>query len=149
MEFMPYLWLGLIVALLILEALTVQLVSVWFVLGALAAFIASLIAPANLAVQLILFFVLSIATLVFARPLVNRSLLRRKAEPTNADRVIGQTAIVVEDICNDLGVGQVRVAGQVWSARSSDHTTIVKGTEVQILSIQGVKLMVVPVSTAG
>lgn len=148
MEYMPYIWLGLIVFLLILEAVTVQLVSIWFVLGAVAAFIVSLIAPANLALQLALFFVLSVVILIFARPFVERFFFHQKKECTNADRVIGQTAIVTEDINNGVGTGLVNVSGQIWSARTADQSVVTKGATVQILSIQGVKLIVVPVQPA-
>lgn len=145
MEYMPYVWGGLIVFLLIVEAATVQLVSAWFVLGALAALILSLFAPASVGWQVTLFLVLSLVSLILARPLLQRVIFQKKAEPTNADRVIGQTAIVTEGIDNSIGVGLVNVAGQVWSARTADHSVVGKGGVVRILSIQGVKLIVEPV----
>ena len=145
MEFMPYVWLVMIVFLLIAEAMTAQIVSIWFVMGALAAFIVSLIAPANVALQLVVFLILSLLTLILARPLVSRVMLPKQAEPTNADRVIGQTAIVAQEINNGEGRGLVNVAGQIWSARTANQSVAAEGTEVKILSIQGVKLIVEPV----
>jgi membrane protein implicated in regulation of membrane protease activity len=147
MDYMPYVWAALIVALLFLEGITAQIVSIWFVFGALAAFIVSLIAPGSITLQVVLFLVLSMITLIAARPFVSRILLRTKAEPTNADRVIGQTAIVTQEINNGEGVGLVSVAGQIWSARTVDQSVATVGTVVQIMSIQGVKLMVLPVKS--
>lgn len=147
MEFMPYVWVALIVLLLILEGMTAQIVSIWFVLGALAAFVVSLISPGSVALQVVLFLVLSVITLLAARPFVSRLLLRKEAEPTNADRVIGQTAIVTQEINNGEGVGLVNVAGQIWSARTVDQSVVPAGAVVQIMSIQGVKLMVLPVKS--
>ncbi len=147
MDYMPYVWVTLIIALLFLEGITAQIVSIWFVFGALAAFIVSLIAPGSTTLQVVLFLVLSVATLIAARPFVSRVLLRKKAEATNADRVIGQTAIVTQEINNGEGVGLVNVAGQIWSARTVDQSVVAAGTVVQVMSIQGVKLMVLPVKS--
>jgi membrane protein implicated in regulation of membrane protease activity len=66
--------------------------------------------------------------------------------PTNADRFIGKTGIVVEAIDNLTATGQVKVAGQLWTARSAADTPISAGVEVTILSIEGVKLFVEPVT---
>ena len=61
---------------------------------------------------------------------------------TNADRVIGSTALVTETIDNAQAQGQVKVNGQVWSARSAQDIVIPAGTDVRVLRIEGVKVMV-------
>ena len=61
---------------------------------------------------------------------------------TNADRVIGKTAIVIQDIDNIEGKGQVNISGQIWSARSQQAVVIPAGTEVKVLRIEGVKVFV-------
>ena len=96
---------------------------------------------AALWVQIVLFFVVSIAALAATRPLVQK-MLHRDETPTNADRVIGQTAVVTEAIDNIEGKGQVNISGQIWSARSQEGVSIPVGTEVKVLRIEGVKVFV-------
>ena len=143
MDYMPYVWLGVIVVGILLEAITVQLVSIWFVLGALVALLCSLLTE-HVGLQLAVFAIVTLLSLVFTRPLVQRK-IHTKAEPTNADRVIGQAALVTEEINNEIGTGMVNVAGQIWTARAVDQSVIPAGVNVVVQSIQGVKLMVLPI----
>lgn len=145
MGFMPYVWLGIIVLGLFLEAATVQLVSIWFVAGALVALITSLLTD-HVGIQLALFLIVTVLSLVFTRPLIQKR-LNHKRERTNADRVLGQTALVIEEINNEIGTGMVNVSGQIWTARSSDQSIISAGKTVAVQSIQGVKLMVLPIES--
>lgn len=124
----------------VLEAVTVQLVSVWFVIGSCAALVSSLLG-AKLYVQIIVFIVTSVLMLLITRPIVKKK-LTVKVEPTNADRCIGLIATVIEDINNIDGTGLVKVDGKIWTARSSDSSIIEKGTKVIIEKIDGVKLIV-------
>lgn len=143
MDYMPYVWLGVIVVGILLEAITVQLVSIWFVLGALVALLCSLLTD-HVGLQLAVFAIVTLLSLAFTRPLVQRK-IHTKAEPTNADRVIGQAALVTEEINNEIGTGMVNVAGQIWTARAVDQSVIPAGVNVIVQSIQGVKLMVLPI----
>lgn len=136
------LWLGATVILFIAEAITVNLVTVWFALGALAAFIAA-VAGAGWAVQIVLFLVVTIVTLIFTRPIAKKH-INGKHEATNADMVIGKTAIVTEDINNIAAKGAVSCMGKVWTARSLNGEEINQGQEVTVEKIQGVKLIVSP-----
>ena len=135
LEKMYIVWICAAVLFGIFEALTAQLVSVWFVIGAVAALVSSL-AGAELYVQIIVFIAVSVLMLLITRPLVV------KAEPTNADRCIGKTATVTEDIDNINATGQVKVDGQIWTARSVNSSIIKKGTSVTVEKIDGVKLIV-------
>ena len=137
---MVYVWLALIVAFGIVEAATVGLTSIWFAAGALIAMLAAAVG-ASIWVQIILFIVSSAALLIFTRRIVKK-FITPKIEPTNVDALIGQTAIVCEAIDNDAGKGQVRVDGNVWSARSEYGTGIELNEKVQIVRIEGVKLIV-------
>ncbi len=133
-------WIALLVIFVIVEAVTAQMVTIWFAAGAAAAIVAEVLnAPVYL--QWIVFVVVSAITLVATRPLVKK-LTKAKIQPTNADRCIGQTAIVVEDINNIEGKGQVQVGGIVWTARSSDGTVFAKDERVTVEKIDGVKLIV-------
>ena len=114
---MIVIWIAAIVVFGIVEAVTVGLVSIWFVLGAVAGLLAAVLGAA-LWVQIVLFFVVSIAALAATRPLVQR-MLRRDETPTNADRVLGQTARVTETIDNTVPTGAVYADGKTWTARSA------------------------------
>lgn len=139
-----WIWAGLLLLFLVLEAVTVQLVSIWFALGALGALIATL-CGAGAAVQVAVFAAVSLGALILTRPLV-RKFTSRKAQSTNADRNIGATAIVLEAIDNVQGAGQVQVNGMVWTARSVSGQLIPKDALVTVERIEGVKLIVSPQS---
>jgi len=136
------LWLGATVVLFIAEAVTVNLVTVWFALGALAAFIAA-VAGAELWLQIVLFLAVTVITLIFTRPIAKKH-INGKHEATNADMVIGKTAVVTEDIDNLAGKGAVTCMGKVWTARSLNDEKFTVGDEVTVEKIQGVKLIVSP-----
>lgn len=138
-------WLGVVIVCVVVEALTAQLISIWFVAGGIAALVACL-CNVGFWWQLACFLIVSTIMLAATRPLVKKLLVRKRV-CTNADRVVGMTAIVTEEINNDFGKGLVNVAGNIWSARSTDHSVIPAGSSVQVQSIQGVKLMVLPVSS--
>ena len=110
-------WFGLLILFGILEAVTVSVVSIWFMAGSLAAILAAL-CGASLPVQIVLFLAVSVALLACLRPLV-RKYVSPKITATNADRVIGKTAVVTESIDNIAAQGAVKVGGVVWTARSS------------------------------
>ena len=133
-------WLVLLVAFAIIEAATVQLVSVWFAVGALGA-LAAVFAHADFKVQLAVFIAVSLLSFVFTRPLVKK-FTKSGIQSTNADRCIGKTAVVIEEIDNLNAKGQVKVNGNIWSARSSDGSVIPENTLVKVLKIEGVKVIV-------
>ena len=85
---------------------------------------------------------MSALALAITRPIVKKK-LTAKAQPTNADRCIGSDATVLETIDNARSVGQVKVDGKVWSARSLDGGIIEENTIVTVKKIEGVKLLVV------
>lgn len=135
-------WAVAVVAFVILELATVGLASIWFALGALCALIASLLgAPVWL--QVVWFAIVSIATLLLTRPLAKKY-INSKTMATNADRVIGSRAVVKERIDDLAGSGAVLADGKMWSARSTDGSTIEPGTIVTVREIRGVKLIVDP-----
>lgn len=133
-------WAAAILIFGIAEAITVQLVSIWFLVGAIAALIAAL-CGASPVIQIIIFIAVSVLALVITRPLVKKYISPKK-ENTNADRVIGQIGIVTEDIDNINAAGQVKADGKIWTARSIDSSIIPAGSEVIIDRIDGVKLIV-------
>ena len=133
-------WIVLLVVLIIVEAVTAQLVTIWFAAGAAAALVAELCGLQQW-LQWVIFIAVSAIALVATRPLV-RKVTNKTVQPTNADRCIGQTAVVTEDIDNIEGKGQVHVNGVTWTARSSDGSVFRKDERVTVEKIEGVKLIV-------
>lgn len=135
-------WLVLAVVLILIEAASVQLVCIWFAAGSLGAMIAAGLG-ASLWLQLLVFLLFSIGSLFLGRPLLKDRLMSRK-EATNADRAIGETGIVLEDIDNLNETGRARVMGLDWTARSGDGHSIPAQSRIRVLRIEGVKLIVEP-----
>ena len=136
-------WLAAMIVFGVVEAATVGLVSIWFAVGALVALVAAALG-APVILQVVLFVAGSLVTLLIVRPLAAKYINGRRV-PTNADRVIGQEAVVTEAIDNLNAKGQVKVAGAPWTARSQDDSPIPAGTTVKVLRIEGVKLYVTPI----
>ena len=136
------LWFILLLLFSIGEAVTVGLTCIWFAVGALGALLCAL-AGGAVWVQILAFVVLSGISLALVRPLAKK-FLTPSYSATNADRVIGQEAVVTQTIDNLHAQGQVSIAGQVWTARSEGETLIPEGATVQVLRIEGVKVVVAP-----
>lgn len=144
MQEMIYTWAALIVVFLIVEGLTAGLASIWFALGSVAALVSAFLgAPVWL--QITLFVIVSALTLIFTRPLA-RKYVNKRIEPTNADRLIGASATVTERIDNIAAKGYVTAGGRLWPARSKSGEPIEKDTVTVVRSIEGIKLIVEPLS---
>ncbi len=139
-DMIPLIWVGAMVIFGVLEAATVGLTSIWFVVGALGGLIVAMCGGA-IWLQLAVFFVVSIAALIAARPLVVKY-INQTTTATNADRVLGSAARVTEDIDNTVPVGAVYVDGKTWSARSESGEPIAVGTVVRVTRMEGVRLFV-------
>lgn len=136
----PVIWLALIIVFVVVEAATVQLVSIWLAVGALAALVPAMMGMPFL-VQIFVFLVISALCLVCTRPFVRKVLAVKKVN-TNADRVIGRTGLVTETVDNSLERGRIMVDGLSWKAKAVDNAVLESGTRVTILAIQGVTLIV-------
>ena len=132
---MFWIWLLLFLLFLILEVVTVGLVSIWFCGGAIVAMVCSYFTD-NLFIQISVFIVASVIFLVTLKPLFKKYGV---GTPTNYDRVIGRSGTVIEDIKEDK-YGQVKVDGVIWTAKSSKK--IKKDEKVKVLDVEGVKLIV-------
>ena len=136
-------WLVLMVVVLLAEAATVTIVSLWFAAGALAAMITALLNGA-VWLQAAVFLAVSVVLLIALRPLVRRY-VTPKLTATNVDSVIGSTGLVSVAIDNVAASGQVKLGGMVWTARSTSGTVIPEGTYVKVDKIEGVKAFVTPI----
>lgn len=140
MEYAVY-WLIALVVLLVIEAATLGLATIWFAGGALIALIAAM-CGAGFGIQMVCFLVVSLILLIFTRPVAVR-FLNKDTLKTNVDRVIGMEGIVAEEISNLAGTGKVSLGGNTWTARTESEGGIIpKETVVEVLRVEGVKLIV-------
>lgn len=134
-------WLAVMVILLIIEFITLGLTTVWFAGGALAALLSTYIG-ANVWVQMILFILVSGVLLIFTRPVAVKY-INQKRKKTNCEELIGKHIKTNEKIDNYNQTGSAFVNGMEWTARSTDDSIIIMPeTLVEIVDIQGVKLIV-------
>lgn len=133
-------WLVALIIFAVAEAATVGLVSIWFAGGALIALIVAGLGG-QLWLQIVLFLVVSCVMLALLRPMVRKFSVPHRVR-TNADRHLGQTALVTEEIDNLREVGAVRLDGVVWSARSESGEIIPQGALITVQRIEGVKVWV-------
>ena len=134
-------WLILLACFLVVEAITVGLTTIWFAGGALVAAIASGLG-AGILIQWVLFLIVSLALLIFTRPMAVRY-MNKGVPKTNVNSLIGERAVVIQKINNLEQTGQVRINDIEWMARtSSDEVTIPEHAIVTIEDVQGVILIV-------
>ena len=134
-------WLVLLVILIVIELITMGLTTIWFAGGALAAALVS-IPGTPVVLQVIVFLIVSLVLLFFTRPVAVKYFNKDRVR-TNIEGMIGRQAIVVSEINNVEGIGQVNTGGMEWSARSSYHNVVLPvGAVVTVLGVDGVKLIV-------
>lgn len=134
-------WLIVFVVCIIAEIISMGLTTIWFAGGALIASIAAAIS-APLWMQITVFAVVSLVLLYFTRPIAVKYFNKDRVK-TNAESLVGKQAIVISEVDNLQGIGQVTVGGQEWSARTTEEgITLPVGSVVIIRAISGVKLMV-------
>ena len=134
-------WLVALVLFILIEIATMGLTTIWFAGGALVAVIASALGL-PLVVQVVLFFAVSFVLLYFTRPMAVKYFNKDRVK-TNAESLVGRQAIVISEIDNLQGIGQVTVGGMEWSARTAEAgVRLDVGSVVNIIAINGVKLIV-------
>ena len=134
---MALLWFISFIILLFIELVTVNLVTIWFALGALAAMIVSLFVDSYI-IQIVVFIIVSIVSLAGTKAVVKKFKSFRTT-PTNSDMVIGKTGVVTKKIENNK-YGEVKIFGNVWTAKSKEVLDV--DTKIEVLAIEGVKLIV-------
>ena len=134
-----FVWLGVALVAGIAEVISFGLITMWFVVGALAAFVANLLG-ADLTVQIIVFIAVSVVCLVVLRPVV---LKYRRSPHTAEPDVVGSTALVVEAIDNAAHAGRVETPDHMtWAAKSADGAPIEQGETVAIVGRESIVLVV-------
>ena len=135
-------WLAIAVVMFIIEAVTTGLATLWFGIGALVAMIMDLCGasvPAQVIVMAIVSIVCFVLCMIWVRPKLE-SLRKKNIQRTKADRLIGKEGVVIVPLNNTEGKGQVKVDGQIWSAKA--EADIAEGIRVTVKAIEGVKLVV-------
>jgi membrane protein implicated in regulation of membrane protease activity len=125
----------------IAEIATVGFLLFWVGVGALLALIVTLF-TGNILIQTTVFVISSIVLILATKPLVNKFTKKDKFIPTNIYSIIGKKGIVLEEINPVLETGTVKVAGEVWSALSKENSNLPVGSEIEIVSVEGVKVFV-------
>mgnify|MGYP005761010313 FL=1 len=125
----------------IIEMATIGFLVFWLGIGSLLAMLTSFFID-NIFVQALVFVATSTLLLIFTRPLVNKFIKIPKEIKTNAYSIIGKKGIVISKINNIEGTGQIKMDGEVWSAKSATDEDIPENTEIEIVEIDGVKAVV-------
>lgn len=135
---MLIIWFSIIIIAGVIEASTMDLSSIWFSAAGLVSFIIALIWPEEIAVQIVVFIVVSSLLLLQVRPLF-KGYLQKNDIKTNADKLVGKIAICTKAFKAD-DRGEVKIDGKLWTAIS--HENINLNDKVEVLAIDGVKLVV-------
>lgn len=133
-------WLVIFLVLLIIEIITLGLTTIWFAIGALGAFITTLFG-AGIVVQVLVFIIISLFTLILTRPIAVKYFSKSNLK-TNVEGIIGRCAVVTEAIVDGNSNGKAELDGEIWIARSQDGSYIQIDETVEIMAVEGVKLIV-------
>lgn len=129
----------------VIEILTVGFLIFWFGIGALIAMLTSFFIE-DIIIEFTVFVISSALLLFLTKPFVNK-FAKKGTVPTNAYSIINKHGLVIKEINQTLGKGQVKIGTEIWSAKTKEEEIIPVGTEIEVLSIEGVKAVVKPVRT--
>ena len=136
-----FFWGLVLIITAVAELATMNLVSIWFSAAALITMVAAFFG-ASVALQFIIFVLLSVLGFLIFAFLIRPKLARHSITATNADRIVGKEGIVVETICSTTGTGLIKVRGQTWSARLEEEGRLEEGMPIRVKEIKGVKAIV-------
>lgn len=140
-ELMNLIWLGIFIVLIIIELFTVGLTTIWFALGSLAALLVNVLGG-GLALQIIVFLIVSIVLLVITRPWALKYVNKKRIR-TNYESELGKIILITERVDNMKQTGKSIVNGQEWTVRSKDNRDILEtGDKAKVVDVSGVKLIV-------
>lgn len=131
---MWWFWLILTIVFIVVELSTVSVICIWFATGAFFAMLVSFIPNSALWAQFLVFFLISALTLILARQFFLKK-LKRDPIPTNFDLLIGKVAVIIEG-------SRAEIDGLTWAVEEVNGEELILGDKVEVLSIQGVKLIV-------
>ena len=137
------LWLIAAGVFFIVEIATTGFLIFWLGIASIIAMLVSFLTE-NIIIQTVVFVISSCILIPLTKPLADK-FISKKTVPTNSYSLINKRGIVIVDINPIEAVGQVKVNGEIWSAKTEDGTNISKGTEIEVIKIDGVKLIVSPI----
>jgi membrane protein implicated in regulation of membrane protease activity len=135
------LWVSLAALLGVAELMTLDFTLLMLASGALAGGLVALAFPGVLWVQIAGAVVVAVAMLALARPTLLRKVRALPGYRSSVDKMVGSPGIALTEITS--GTGEVKVAGEVWTAHSVEGT-IPAGTEVEVYRIDGAIAIVYP-----
>ncbi len=135
-------WLIVAGTMFLLEIMTVGFLVMWFGIAALLTMVVSIFLPEQIFLQTILFLGSSVLLIIFTKPLVKKFIHKDNMQPSNVYTVLGKKALVTTEINSLKGTGQIKIDSDVWSARAEDDEIIPIGSKVEILKVEGVKVIV-------
>lgn len=133
-------WLAVFIVLLVIEIFTLGLTTIWFCIGAIAAFIASFM-DAGCILQAVLFVSVSLVSLLVTRPIAVKYLMKDQT-PTNVDEMIGKMAVITKGMSDADDMGEAVLNGDTWMTCPVDGRLLETGDHVKVVKIEGVKLIV-------
>lgn len=133
-------WLIVFVVFAALELVSLGMTCIWFAIGALAACVTSLF-TGNWIIQALVFIIVTTLVLILLRPIAVKH-INGKAEKTNIESIEGKIGKVISEIDNINAKGMVKIDGMDWTARSQENEVIKEGTLVEVVSVEGVKVIV-------
>lgn len=125
------------------EIVTVGFLLFWFGIAGLITMVVSFF-TSNIIIQSVVFLVTSVILILSTKPFVKK-FVNKETIVTNANSLIGKKAIVIQEINNLQGTGQIKIGGEIWSAQNETDSVISENQEVEIIKIEGVKLIVKPI----
>jgi len=134
-------WVALILIMIVAEVITIGFFPITLAVGGLIALLVSFITDV-IWIQVVIFLISSIVFFMFLKPLVEKLFPTKEGTKTAVDRLTNQEGIVIKEIDNQKNTGQVRVSGEIWSARSKDGNNIKEDTKIEVLQVDGVKAIV-------
>ena len=138
-----FIWLGIMIVLLLTEAATVGLTTIWFAAGALAAMVLCALGVGAFG-QWTVFFIVSLVLLYFTRPIALKWMTPHKLR-TNYENAVDKTVRITERVDNIAGTGAAVLNGQEWTARmQQDDVTLEPGELATVAAVEGVKLILIP-----
>ena len=143
MVYMPYIWAAILIAAIVIETQTMDMLTIWFMPSALIAMVLGIL-KVQIFIQCLVFIVLTVVLLILSKTVFKRFFKRKEPSRTNADALIGQEAVIVEAIDNHQSMGSAKLNGLIWSARAENENEVLQPGDIVIVkAISGVKLICV------
>lgn len=137
-------WLILCGIFLLIEIFNISFLLIWPGLGSFFAFIASILG-ASIEIQIAVFAISTTLMILFMKPLVKKFFKNKDDTKMNNHAMIDKKGIVIKEINPLEETGQVKVAGELWSAITLDKEKIAINEMIKVTNVKGVKLVVTKV----